>query len=134
MSAATCVFPSVNAAVQAVIAIIQYGISIARVELVDETAIAAINRYSKLSLKPKPTLFFEFRGSPLGVQEQAENTQWILPENGGSGFEWSANPVDRTRLWQARHNAYYACLQLQAGARILNLDFFCPNFEVGVLY
>ena len=126
ISAATCVFPSVSAAVQAVIAIIQYGIPIARVELVDETAIAAINHYSKLSLRESPTLFFEFHGSPLGVQEQAENTQAICAEFGGSGFEWSANPEDRTRLWQARHNAYYACLQLQSGARILNTDICVP--------
>ncbi|MDP3620300.1 MAG: FAD-linked oxidase C-terminal domain-containing protein [Polynucleobacter sp.] len=126
ISAATCVFPSVSAAVQAVIAIIQYGIPIARVELVDETAITAINHYSKLSLEQKPTLFFEFHGSPLGVQEQSENTQAICAEYSGSGFEWSANPEDRTRLWQARHNAYYACLQLQAGARILNTDICVP--------
>lgn len=126
ISAATCVFPSVSAAVQAVIAIIQYGIPIARVELVDETAIAAINHYSKLSLRESPTLFFEFHGSPLGVQEQTENTQAICAEFGGSGFEWSANPEDRTRLWQARHNAYYACLQLQSGARILNTDICVP--------
>jgi D-lactate dehydrogenase (cytochrome) len=126
ISAATCVFPSVSAAVQAVIAIIQYGIPIARVELVDETAIAAINHYSKLSLKQRPTLFFEFHGTPLGAQEQAETTQGICAEHGGSDFEWSANPEDRTRLWQARHNAYYACLQLQAGARILNTDICVP--------
>jgi D-lactate dehydrogenase (cytochrome) len=126
ISAATCVFPSVSAAVQAVIAIIQYGIPIARVELVDETAITAINHYSKLSLKQRPTLFFEFHGSPLGVQEQAETTQGICAEHGGSDFEWSANPEDRTRLWQARHNAYYACLQMQAGARILNTDICVP--------
>lgn len=126
ISAATCVFPSVSAAAQAVIAIIQYGIPIARVELVDETAIAAINHYSKLSLRESPTLFFEFHGSPLGVQEQAENTQAICAEFGGSGFEWSANPEDRTRLWQARHNAYYACLHLQSGARILNTDICVP--------
>ncbi len=126
ISAATCVFPSVSAAVQAVIAIIQYGIPIARVELVDETAITAINRYAKLSLQERPTLFFEFHGSPLGVQEQAENTQSICSEFDGSGFEWSANPEDRTRLWQARHNAYYACLQMQAGARILNTDICVP--------
>ena len=126
ISAATCVFPSVSSAVQAVIAIIQYGIPIARVELVDATAIEAINQYSKLSLEQKPTLFFEFHGSPLGVQEQSENTQAICTEYGGSGFEWSANPEDRTRLWQARHNAYYACLQLQAGARILNTDICVP--------
>jgi D-lactate dehydrogenase (cytochrome) len=126
VSAATCHFPSVQQAVSAVIAIIQYGIPVARAELVDEVAIAAINRYSKLSLKEVPTLFFEFHGSPLGVKEQAELTQQIAQEHGGDGFEWSANPEDRTRLWQARHNAYFACLQMQADSRILNTDICVP--------
>ena len=126
VSAATCHFPSVEQAVKAVIAIIQYGIPVARAELVDEVAIAAINQYSKLSLKEVPTLFFEFHGSPLGVKEQAELTLQITQEHGGDGFEWSANPEDRTRLWQARHNAYFACLQMQAGSRILNTDICVP--------
>jgi D-lactate dehydrogenase (cytochrome) len=126
VSAATCHFPSVKQAVKAVIAIIQYGIPVARAELVDEVAIAAINQYSKLTLKEVPTLFFEFHGSPLGVKEQAELTQQITHEHGGGGFEWSANPEDRTRLWQARHNAYFACLQMQAGSRILNTDICVP--------
>jgi D-lactate dehydrogenase (cytochrome) len=126
VSAATCHFPSVEQAVKAVIAIIQYGIPVARAELVDEVAIAAINQYSKLSLKEVPTLFFEFHGSHMGVNEQAELTQQITQEHGGGGFEWSANPEDRTRLWQARHNAYFACLQMQAGTRILNTDICVP--------
>ncbi len=126
VSAATCHFPSVHEAVTAVIAIIQYGIPIARVELVDEVAIAAINRYDKLSLKEVPTLFFEFHGSPLGVKEQAEIAQQICQEHQGDGFEWSSNPEDRSRLWQARHNAYFACLQMQAGCRILNTDICVP--------
>ena len=126
VSAATCHFPSVEQAVKAVIAIIQYGIPVARAELVDEVAIAAINQYSKLSLKEVPTLFFEFHGSHMGVNEQAELTQQITQEHGGGGFEWSANPEDRTRLWQARHNAYFACLQMQAGSRILNTDICVP--------
>jgi D-lactate dehydrogenase (cytochrome) len=126
VSAATCHFSSVHQAVSAVIAIIQSGIPVARVELVDEVAIAAINRYSKLSLSEVPTLFFEFHGSPLGVKEQAELTQQITQEHGGDGFEWAINPEDRTRLWQARHNAYFACLQMQAGSRILNTDICVP--------
>jgi len=126
VSAATCHFPSVEQAVKAVIAIIQYGIPVARAELVDEVAIAAINQYSKLSLKEVPTLFFEFHGSHMGVNEQAELTQQITQEHGGGGFEWSANPEDRTRLWQARHNAYFACLQMQASSRILNTDICVP--------
>jgi D-lactate dehydrogenase (cytochrome) len=126
ISAATCHFPSVQDAVRAVISIIQYGIPVARVELVDESAIAAINLYDKLALKEVPTLFFEFHGSTLGVQEQAEIAQQICLEQHGDGFEWSAHPEDRTKLWQARHNAYFACLQRQAGSRILNTDICVP--------
>lgn len=126
VSAATCVFSSVHEAVQAVIAIIQYGIPIARVELVDEVAIAAINQYDKLNLQERPTLFFEFHGSDSGVKEQAEHAQQICQEHQGEDFQWAIHPEDRTKLWQARHNAYFACLQLQAGARILNTDICVP--------
>ncbi len=126
ISAATCHFPSVHEAVQAVISIIQYGIPVARVELVDEVAIAAINQYDKLSLKEVPTLFFEFHGSPLGVKEQAEVAEQISRDHQGDGFEWATHPEDRARLWQARHNAYFACLQMQAGSRILNTDICVP--------
>jgi D-lactate dehydrogenase (cytochrome) len=130
VSAATCHFPSIQEAVRAVISIIQYGVPVARVELVDESAIAAINQYDKLSLKPVPTLFFEFHGSPLGVKEQAEIAQQICIEHQGDGFEWSVNPEDRSRLWQARHNAYFACLQRQVGSRILNTDICVPISEL----
>ena len=126
VSAATCHFPSVQEAVRAVIAIIQYGIPVARVELVDESAIAAINQYDKLALKEVPTLFFEFHGSAVGVQEQAKVAQELCQEHHGDGFQWSANPEDRTKLWQARHNAYFACLQRQPGSRILNTDICVP--------
>lgn len=126
VSAATCHFPTVQEAVRAVIAIIQYGIPVARVELVDESAIAAINHYDKLALKEVPTLFFEFHGSPLGVEEQAKVAQELCQDHCGDGFEWSVNPEDRTKLWQARHNAYFACLQRQAGSRILNTDICVP--------
>lgn len=126
VSAATCVFSSVHEAVQAVIAIIQYGIPIARVELVDEVAIAAINQYDKLNLQERPTLFFEFHGSDSGVKEQAELAQQICQEHQGEDFQWAIHPEDRTKLWQARHNAYFACLQLQAGSRILNTDICVP--------
>lgn len=126
VSAATCVFSSVHEAVQAVIAIIQYGIPIARVELVDEVAITAINQYDKLNLQERPTLFFEFHGSDSGVKEQAEHAQQICQEHQGEDFQWAIHPEDRTKLWQARHNAYFACLQLQAGARILNTDICVP--------
>ena len=126
ISAATCQFPSVHEAIKAVTGIIQYGVPVARVELVDEVAIAAINQYDKLSLKEVPTLFFEFHGSPMGVQEQAEIAEQISRDHQGEGFEWATHPEDRARLWQARHNAYFACLQMQAGSRILNTDICVP--------
>jgi D-lactate dehydrogenase (cytochrome) len=116
----------VHDAVKAVTGIIQYGVPVARVELVDEVAIAAINRYDKLSLKEVPTLFFEFHGSPMGVKEQAQIAEQISKDYKGEGFEWSTHPEDRARLWQARHNAYFACLQMQPGSRILNTDICVP--------
>ena len=94
--------------------------------MVDEVAIAAINQYDKLNLQERPTLFFEFHGSDSGVKEQAEHAQQICQEHQGEDFQWAIHPEDRTKLWQARHNAYFACLQLQAGARILNTDICVP--------
>ena len=126
ISAATCQFPSIHEAIKAVTGIIQYGVPVARVEFVDEVAIAAINQYDKLSLKEVPTLFFEFHGSPAGVQEQAQIAEQISRDHQGEGFEWSIHPEDRARLWQARHNAYFACLQMQPGSRILNTDICVP--------
>ncbi|OWF65509.1 2-hydroxy-acid oxidase [Polynucleobacter hirudinilacicola] len=126
IAAAICSFSSVTEAVNAVIEVIQMGIPVARVELVDELAIAAINQHSKLSLKPSPTLFFEFIGSPHSVQEQAQHAQEIVKTHGGQDFEWAIHPEDRARLWHARHNAYFACLQLQAGCRIINTDVCVP--------
>ena len=126
IAAAICSFSSITEAVNTVIEVIQMGIPVARVELVDELAIEAINRHSKLSLKPLPTLFFEFVGSPHSVQEQAQLAQEVAKTHGGQDFEWAIHPEDRARLWHARHNAYFACLQLQAGCRIINTDVCVP--------
>lgn len=126
IAAAICNFSSVTDAVNTVIEVIQMGIPVARVELVDELAINAINQYSKLSLKPLPTLFFEFVGSPHSVKEQAQLAQEIAKTHAGHDFEWATHPEDRARLWHARHNAYFACLQLQAGCRIINTDVCVP--------
>lgn len=126
LAAAICSFPTIVDAVSAVIQVIQLGVPVARVELVDELAIHAINQYSKLNLKEQPTLFFEFSGSSQSIKEQTELAQEIVNSFSGENFEWATHAEDRARLWQARHNAYFACLQLQAGSRIMNTDVCVP--------
>jgi len=126
ISSAVCAFPTVGAAVDTVIQTIQLGVPVARIELLDALALTAINRHSKLALREAPTLFFEFHGSPAGVEEQAKTVQDIAAANDGMDFEWTARPEDRTRLWQARHDAYYACLGLKPGARSLTTDVCVP--------
>jgi D-lactate dehydrogenase (cytochrome) len=126
ISSATCTFPSITAAVATVIRTIQLGVPVARIELLDTLALQGINRYSKTTLTEAPTLFFEFHGSPNGVEEQATTVQEIAAEHGGTGFEWATRPEDRSRLWQARHDAFYACLGLKPGARALTTDVCVP--------
>lgn len=126
ISAAICNFPTLDSAVQSVIQIIQMGIPVARVEFMDALAVKATNAYSNLSLKESPLLLFEFHGSPAGVQEQAQLVQEITRENGGMDFQWADQPEDRTRLWTARHNAYFAGLQLRPGCRASTTDICVP--------
>ncbi len=126
ISAAVCNFPSVDAAVAAVIHTIQMGVPVARVELLDTATVRALNLYSKLSLRETPLLLFEFHGSPSGVEEQATMVQEIAREHGGMDFEWAVHPEDRNRLWAARHNAYFATLQLRPGARASSTDVCVP--------
>ena len=126
ISAAVCAFPSVDAAVEAVIQIIQMGIPVARVELLDAATLSAINRFSKTSLKELPTLFFEFHGSPASVEEQAQLVQEIATSVDGQDFEWASRTEDRSRLWQARHDAYFACLQMKPGSRAFPTDVCVP--------
>lgn len=126
LAAAICSFPSIMDAVSSVIQVIQLGVPVSRVELVDELAIRAINQHSKLNLKERPTLFFEFSGSSQSIKEQTESVQEIIKSFSGEDFEWATHPEDRARLWHARHNAYFACLQLQAGSRIMNTDVCVP--------
>jgi D-lactate dehydrogenase (cytochrome) len=126
ISSAVCTFPSLAAAVRTVIQTIQLGIPVARIELLDTLAIKAINRHSKTTLREAPTLFFEFHGSPSGVKEQAETVQEIVSEQEGQDFEWATRPEDRSRLWQARHDAYYAGLGLKPGCRALTTDVCVP--------
>ncbi len=126
VSAAICNFPDLDAAVRSVIEIIQMGIPVARVEFMDTGAVRATNRYSHLSLRESPLLLFEFHGSPASVREQAETVQQITHEHGGQDFEWAEHPEDRSRLWTARHNAYFAGLQLRPGCRSSTTDVCVP--------
>jgi D-lactate dehydrogenase (cytochrome) len=126
IASAMCAFPSIGAAVQTVIQTIQLGIPVARIELLDTLTVQAINRHSKTSLREAPTLFFELHGSPAAVAEQTETLRAIAAEQGGMDFEWAERPEDRSRLWQARHDAYYACLGLRPGARSITTDVCVP--------
>ena len=126
VSAAICSFPSVDAAVQATIQIIQTGVPIARCELLDANAIVGVNRYSNLSLREAPMLLMEFHGSPAGVAEQAEIVQAICADQGGAAFEWATTPEERSKLWAARHKAYFAALQMRPGCRCQSTDTCVP--------
>lgn len=126
ISAAICNFPTLDAAVQSVIEIIQMGVPVARVEFMDSAAVKATNAYSHLQLTESPLLLFEFHGSPAGVKEQAELVQTITRDNGGMDFEWAEQAEDRSRLWTARHNAYFAGLQLRPGCRASTTDVCVP--------
>ena len=126
ISAAVCAFPTIAAAVDTVILTIQSGVPVARIELLDEAQIDAINKYSKLTHQVAPTLFFEFHGSETGVAEQVEMVKAIAAEHGGDDFQWATNPEDRSKLWQARHDAYYAALALRPGSKGWPTDVCVP--------
>ena len=126
VSAAICSFPTIADAVNTVIQIIQLGVPIARVELIDANSIRAVNRHSKLTLREEPMLLMEFHGSPASVKEQAETVQEIAHDHGGADFEWADTPEERTRLWTARHNAYFAAIQSRPGCRAVTTDACVP--------
>jgi D-lactate dehydrogenase (cytochrome) len=126
ISAAVCAFPSLEDAVNSVIETIQLGVPVARIELLDEAQMAAINKYSKLDHKVAPTLFFEFHGSASGVAEQSETVKSIAADNGGEGFRWATTVEERSKLWQARHDAYYAALALRPGSKGWATDVCVP--------
>ncbi len=126
VSAAVCSFPSIEAAVRTTIQVIQLGVPIARVELIDDNTVRMVNAHSKLGLREEPMLLMEFHGSPAGVQEQAETVQEIATEFGGNAFAWATTPEERTRLWTARHNAYFAAIQSRPGCRAISTDTCVP--------
>ena len=126
VSAAICQFPSVDAAVRTTIQVIQMGVPIARCELLDANAVRAVNKHSNLSLQEAPMLLMEFHGSEAGVKEQAETVQEVAREFGGTAFQWATTPEERTKLWAARHKAYFAALQTRPGCRCLATDTCVP--------
>src|ERR1051326_8335209 len=126
ISAAVCAFPTIEAAVDTVILTIQSGVPVARIELLDEAQMEAINKYSKLDHKVAPTLFFEFHGTEAGVAEQTELVKAIASEHGGEDFRWATTQEERSKLWQARHDAYYAALALRPGSKGWPTDVCVP--------
>ncbi|MFO1363795.1 MAG: FAD-linked oxidase C-terminal domain-containing protein [Burkholderiales bacterium] len=126
MSAAVCSFKDMKGAVDTVIQTLQHGIPIARSEALCATTMRAINAYNKTAYKEQPTLWIEFHGTEASVTEQAGLVQAIATENGGEDFEWATRPEDRNRLWAARHQAYFAGLQLRPGTRAVSTDVCVP--------
>ena len=126
ISAAVCSFETMEGAVNTTISTIQMGIPVARIELLDEVQVDAINRYADFDYALKPTLFFEFHGTEAWVQEQAEMVKEISTEEGGSDFQWSTREQEKQKLWEARHNAYYASLALRPGSKGWATDVCVP--------
>ena len=126
ISAAICSFPSIAEAVHTVIEIIQLGVPIARVELLDAGTVRMVNRHAKLSLREDAMLLMEFHGSPASVQEQAQTVQELASSHQGQAFEWATTPEERSRLWTARHNAYFAAVQSKPGCRAISTDTCVP--------
>ena len=126
ISAATCSFPSIEAAVRTTIEIIQMGVPIARCELLDDNTVRMVNAHAKLGLREEAMLLMEFHGSPASVEEQAQTVQAIATDNGGQAFEWATTPEARTRLWTARHNVYFAGIQSRPGCRAISTDACVP--------
>ncbi|MEM8632340.1 MAG: FAD-linked oxidase C-terminal domain-containing protein [Pseudomonadota bacterium] len=126
IGAAVCAFPSVAEAVETVIASVQMGIPMARIEFVDAATAAAFNAYADASMPVSPHLMVEFHGTEASVAEDAARLGALVEDFGGSGFAWSSKTEDRNRLWAMRHNAYYACLGLRPGARAVVTDISVP--------
>jgi D-lactate dehydrogenase (cytochrome) len=126
IAAGVCPFPTVEACCEAAILTIQSGIPVARIELLDALQVRACNAYSKLTLPETPMLFLEFHGSDAGVAEQSQRFGEIAAELGGGPFEWATRPEDRSKLWQARHDAYWSGRALRPGAAAVATDVCVP--------
>lgn len=123
---ARCSFPSVASACETVMAVIQYGLPVARIELLDAQVVQAVNAYSKLSLPEVPLLLLEFHGTEAGVAEQAEIFEGLAEAFGGTGYAATTTPEERNKLWQARHDAYWATLALRPGCKAVATDVCVP--------
>ncbi len=126
ISGGVCSFADIRSACDAVISTVQCGIPVARIELLDALQVRACNAYSKLDLPETPALFLEFHGTETGVREQAELFTEIASDNGGGAFEWTTNPEERSRLWTARHDAYWAAIGLRPGCKGMTTDVCVP--------
>jgi D-lactate dehydrogenase (cytochrome) len=126
VAAGVCPFPTVEAACNATILTIQSGIPVARIELLDAPQVRACNLYSKLTLPEQPVLFLEFHGTAAGVAEQSQRFGEIAKELGGGPFDWATRTEDRSKLWQARHDAYWAARALRPGAQAIATDVCVP--------
>lgn len=126
ISSGVCEFETLRGAVDTVIQTIQLGIPVARIELVDELQIRAVNQYSGTNLAERPTLFLEFHGTPAGVAEQSTQFGEIAAAQGGDGFRWTTNTEERTALWEARHKALYADMALRPGGTAISTDVCVP--------
>jgi D-lactate dehydrogenase (cytochrome) len=126
ISAAVCSFQTLDGAVRTVVEAIQLGVPMARIELLDDVQVRAVNRWSKLDYPEVNTLFFEFHGSERYVAEQIETVAALAAENGGGEFQWSNQPEERSKLWRARHQAYYAALGLRPGSTGWATDVCVP--------
>jgi D-lactate dehydrogenase (cytochrome) len=126
ISAGICPFPSIRAACDATIVTIQSGLPVARIEFLDDLQVRAVNLYSKLGLPETPMLLVEFHGTEAGVKEQAERFGEIAAEYGGGPFDWATKAEDRSRLWQARHDAYWASMVLKPGSKGVSTDVCVP--------
>ena len=126
ISSAVVAFPNLDDAVNAVITTIQLGIPIARIELLDDAMMQALNRYSQMDYPEEHTLFLEFHGTENFVKEQVEMFQMISEDNGGGNFQWTVHAEDRNRLWQARHDAAYAAKAMRPNAQIWATDVCVP--------
>ena len=124
--AAICSFPSVDAAVQTAMELIQMGVPLARCELLDTQAVKAVNARDHLGLRESPMLLMEFHGTPVGVAEQVVTAQAVASEQGGESFEWADTPEQRSRLWAARHHAYLSALLMRPGCRCVTTDTCVP--------
>lgn len=116
ISSAVCGFETLQGAVDTVVQSIQLGVPLARVEILDDMQIRAVNLWSKMDLPEVTTLFFEFHGSTAGVAEQVETVSALAQANGGGNFQWASTAEERSKLWKARHEAYYAAVNLRPGA------------------